>query len=662
MALTFAARRRRPTLSAPAIAAVHRGQIGGARREADRLQRLYYILDVHRRLVRANRAFCALTGLSPATALGRPIASTMHPQDTAQTCPVCRAEEEIREAVIVLEATHPANPGHVPLEITVAITRDALGQPTGFLVARHDLSRDRALQAAIAASEERLRRVSALTSDLIFVCRRGSDGLFRTEWIGGNAEKPFGLSAADIDAMGCWRPLVLDENGPVFARNITALVPGQRSDFELRVRHRDGSLHYVRCVAEVERDPATGGEHLFGALEDISERKAVEAELKAHRDRLEELVAERTAQLAKALDAAESANRAKSVFLANMSHELRTPLNAILGFAQILERDPSLPADKRASLATIHRSGRHLLALINDLLEISHVDAGPSLSSFDLPAMLGALADVMATRAAGKGLRWRMTLASDLPQWVRSDETKLHQVLSNLLSNAIKYTPQSEIELRVECLPRTEGHSGDELTLAFTVSDTGVGIDPAELEKIFQPFYQTEYGIRLGEGTGLGLAINREYARILGGELTVHCQPGAGTQFRFVLSVTPGEASGGRMVLQQAGERERIEMPEDAVLAGLTWVLRQRLRDAALAHDSENVLAIVNEIEGQDRRLARQVRALVGRYAFDRLVSLLDRAARREKMPQSSENAERNAEESRQRGAVQGAQRTATVA
>jgi PAS domain S-box-containing protein len=272
-----------------------------------------------------------------------------------------------------------------------------------------------------------------------------------------------------------------------------------------------------------------------GLTYDLTERKQAASELDRYRHHLEELVETRTRELAQARDAAESANRMKSAFLANMSHELRTPLNAILGFAQILERDDRIPADRRGNLATINRSGKQLLALINDVLEISRIEAGRlklQAATCELHDLLTGLAEVMEFRARDKGLYLRMTLSPDLPRHIEVDAGKLRQILSNLLTNAVKYTESGGIELSADA-----EIAGERATLNFSVRDTGVGIPGADLLRIFQPFYQTDYGVRLGDGTGLGLTICNEYAALMGGQLSVESELHRGSCFRLRLPV-----------------------------------------------------------------------------------------------------------------------------
>jgi PAS domain S-box-containing protein len=266
------------------------------------------------------------------------------------------------------------------------------------------------------------------------------------------------------------------------------------------------------------------------AIRDISDRKQAELELQ------------------QAKDAAESANRAKSIFLANMSHELRTPLNVILGFAQIMQQDASFPPNHREHLQILHRSGEHLLHLINDILDLSKIEAGRiSLqeSPFDLWDLLRTLQEMFRQRAIDKDLQFQLDLAPGVPQFVLSDPNKLCQVLINLLSNAIKFTQSGSVTLRVGSAKgeRGRGEEGENPiattaplhhpTICFTVEDTGVGIAPEELPLIFDAFAQAQAGKASTEGTGLGLAISQRIVRLLGGELTVESTPGQGTSFQF---------------------------------------------------------------------------------------------------------------------------------
>ncbi len=255
-------------------------------------------------------------------------------------------------------------------------------------------------------------------------------------------------------------------------------------------------------------------------------------------------------ELKRSKEAAEAANRAKSVFLANMSHELRTPLNAILGFAQLTSRDANLTAVQRENIAIINHSGEHLLGLINEVLQLSKIEAGRITldeDSFDLYHMLAGLEEMFQLRAAEKGLTLAFERAPDVPRFVWLDQGKLRQVLMNLLSNAVKFTQAGSITVRVSA-PGSQ--SIDRFMLYFEVEDTGLGIDPHELQVIFEPFEQAALGRKQQEGTGLGLAISQQFVGMMGGELSAIspapvAKPlgGPGSLFKFEVVATKTQAA-----------------------------------------------------------------------------------------------------------------------
>jgi two-component system, sensor histidine kinase and response regulator len=239
-----------------------------------------------------------------------------------------------------------------------------------------------------------------------------------------------------------------------------------------------------------------------------------------------------------AKDAAEAANRAKSIFLANMSHELRTPLNAILGFSQLMERDTALTPRQREFLTTINRSGEHLLDLINDVLEMSKIEAGRitlNPAPFDLHHLLRTIDEMFQIRAQAKQLSLQLELSPTLPQYVITDEGKLRQVLINLLGNAMKFTQQGTVILRVR--EQLQEH-GPIHTLCVEVEDTGRGIAADEVNDLFQPFVQTMSGAQAKEGTGLGLTISRQFVQLMGGDIHVNSTLGQGSTFYFDVQIT----------------------------------------------------------------------------------------------------------------------------
>ncbi|NEO86418.1 MAG: CHASE2 domain-containing protein [Spirulina sp. SIO3F2] len=251
---------------------------------------------------------------------------------------------------------------------------------------------------------------------------------------------------------------------------------------------------------------------------------------------LERQVSERTAQLAQAKEAAETASQAKSHFLANMSHELRSPLNAVLGFAQVLTRSPHLSTTDQENIQIIRHSGEHLLGLINSILDLSKIEAGKMALEPEALNLQQLVNEIMATYqlpAQQKGLELRLDYGTDLPDSLEMDGLKLRQVLINLISNAVKFTQMGYVSLRI----RQQGQ-----WLEFAVQDTGVGIVPEDRDRLFQAFEQAKVGRRAGPGTGLGLAISQKFVSLMGGELKVESCVGQGSLFTVVLPLVVSNA------------------------------------------------------------------------------------------------------------------------
>jgi PAS domain S-box-containing protein len=319
-------------------------------------------------------------------------------------------------------------------------------------------------------------------------------------------------------------------------------------------------LHTMKIpIADVRGVP----QFLLGISRDITEHKHAEAELRLYREHLEDMIRERTAELAVAKEHADAANQAKSDFLAHMSHELRTPLNAILGYAQILKRDRTLDQRQIDRLTVIQRSGEHLLMLIDDILDIAKIEAGRmelNLSDVPLEQFVHFIAETIRVKATEKGLAFTCEMPPDLPAGVRVDEIRLRQALLNLLSNAIRFTDQGSVRLSVAFMPPAR--------LSFEVQDTGIGIDEGRLEDIFRPFEQVSDDRHRFGGTGLGLAISRQLVRLMGGEIHVESRRDIGSTFSIALDVQVVEppaavAASDRIVSGYKGPRKTILVVDD---------------------------------------------------------------------------------------------------
>ncbi|MCU7923324.1 MAG: PAS domain S-box protein [Candidatus Thiodiazotropha sp. (ex Dulcina madagascariensis)] len=327
---------------------------------------------------------------------------------------------------------------------------------------------------------------------------------------------------------------------------------------EKRYLKKDGEILWGLLTATVVRDEDGRLLYGLGMMEDITKRKRTEDELRKYRKHLEEVVKTRTTALQKeiierkqieeslrrAKEDAEAANRAKSTFLANMSHELRTPLNAILGFSEMLGHEPGATHSQQEKLAIINRSGGHLLGTINNVLDLSKIEAGRfelEPEATDLPRMLQDIGGMFEVRADNARLSFELELDPALARYVKTDIGKLRQVLINLLGNALKFTTEGGLILRASSRPIADDPTL--VILQLEVEDSGPGIAPEQQQRIFEPFVQAQH-IHSGlEGTGLGLAISKLFVNLLDGEISLESRPGEGSLFRVELPAALADAA-----------------------------------------------------------------------------------------------------------------------
>jgi len=450
--------------------------------------------------------------IARAKALSAELKTTITPGFEALVFKASRGIEDIYELTYIRK-----DGSRFPAIVSVTALRDAQDGIIGYLLIGTDNTARKQVDAERMLLDQRVRDQQFYTRSLI---ESNIDALITTD--------PRGIITdvnKQMEALtGCTRDELIGApfkdyfTDPEQAEAGIKRVLGEHklTDYELTARARDGTETVVSYNASTFHDRDRKLQGVFASARDVTERKRYEESL-------------------------QQANRAKSVFLANMSHEIRTPMNAILGFSQLMLRDPDLTSQQCQYLGTINRSGEHLLALINDILEMSKIEAGRTtlnLSTFDLPVLLKDLEMMFRVRTNEKKLAFSVDVDDDVPRHIVSDINKLRQVFINVLGNAVKFTDQGGIGVRVAA-DRQEATGP---VLQVEIEDTGPGISTDEQEQMFRHFEQTKTGQQTGTGTGLGLAISREFVRLMGGDITLTSQVGEGSVFVIRLPLNEGEA------------------------------------------------------------------------------------------------------------------------
>ena len=323
-----------------------------------------------------------------------------------------------------------------------------------------------------------------------------------------------------------------------------------------------------------------------------------------------------------------------------MSHELRTPLNAIIGFSRLMQQNSEVNAQEQEYLKIINRSGKSLLNLINDVLEMAKIEAGQTTlnsTPFDLHSLLQNLWSTFLVQAETKKLSLQFDLPPDLPQYICGDENKLKQVLSNLLSNAIKFTDSGKVTLTVEreeerenresfCSPPLSS-SSSLIPLSFTVKDTGCGIATEDINKLFQPFVQTSSSYKTENGTGLGLAISHEFVQLMGGKLQVKSTLGEGSIFYFqilvnLLDSAPNVNSAiqtSTLCISEELQQETLTKQHLNIMSK-EWI--SSLHQSAIEVDADTVFKLIELIPHQYQLLSEEITKLTRNYDFDAIIAL----------------------------------------
>ncbi|HEY9867044.1 MAG TPA: PAS domain S-box protein, partial [Candidatus Obscuribacterales bacterium] len=388
---------------------------------------------------------------------------------------------------------------------------------TVYVAVQQDVTELKLAEKALQTTTNRLNFLLNYSPVIIFSSK--PDGDYGATFISENVKDILGYETREfLEDSGFWMNHLHPDDVDLVLNGLTHLFAHGFYFQEFRLLHKDGNYRWVLEQVKLIRDHTGRPVEILGYLIDISDRKQSELELQ------------------QAKEAAEAANQAKSIFLANMSHELRTPLNSILGFTQLMSYESALNPSVQERLQIVNRSGKHLLDLINDILDLSKIESGRmtlNFSDFDLINLLTSIEEMFQVKVQSKELNLIFERDPDLPQFIHTDEKKLYQVLVNLLSNAIKFTQQGSVTLRV----KTQQREANCCHLYFEIEDTGVGIAPTEIESLFQVFVQAQAGNNLGQGTGLGLAISQKLIQLMGGQIQVKSTVNQGSTFSFGINI-----------------------------------------------------------------------------------------------------------------------------
>ncbi|NPU83960.1 MAG: PAS domain S-box protein [Syntrophaceae bacterium] len=474
-----------------------------------------YTTDTNLRMTYISPAIQKLRGVTPEEAMGQSFADAMTPESLNVLM-----EDYFRALPEIEKGGNPTS--HLELEqykkdgstfwteVTLSPMRDDMGRMTGIVGVSRDITERKRMEAELKEAEEKYRTILETMDSGYYEVDLKGNMLFCNQAL----RKFLGYGERELVGLPFSAYMDDEEVKRVYGIFHEVYLSGKPSgDFYWRLTRKNGASAYSAASVYPVRNGQDAIVGFRGTVRDITILK-------------------------EAKDAADAANRSKSAFLANMSHEIRTPMNAIIGFAQLMDRDPDLSPQSREHLDIINRSGEHLLALINDILEMSKIEAGRATftpNTFDLQAFLRDIERMFRIRTDSKKLSFLLEEVGPVPRWAVTDEGKLRQILINLLGNAVKFTEEGGIALRIAARTGKEGT----VNLRFEVEDTGPGMTEEETSLLFQAFEQTRAGVKSG-GTGLGLALSRGFVQVMGGTIAVTSAVGKGTTFHFEIPVREG--------------------------------------------------------------------------------------------------------------------------
>jgi PAS domain S-box-containing protein len=483
----------------------------------------------------ANPAFARQRGYNIEEVAGMSIAGLFTPDEAAKLPSYVQKAHELGH--YTFESSHIRKDGSIfPILADVTAVKDEQGQVLYRVVNVQDITERKRIESELANYRQHLEElVAARTAELEKINQRLAETQFAMDkagigihWVNADTGKFLYVNeyAARLIGLSQQELLTLtipevDPNFPSedFVPRTQALRELSSGTIETTQHHKDGRIIPIEVTFYYQPEYGELPNRFISFITDISQRKKNEQ------------------ALLQAKEVAEAANIAKSTFISTMSHELRTPLNAILGFSELLSHDETLSTSHKETLAIINRSGAHLLSMINDVLDISKIEAGRlelEIEGFNFPNLLQEIGDMIKVRAANNQLSFSLEIAADIAPYIKADSGKLRQILINLLGNAIKFTQHGGVILRAA----SQSIATDKVLLTIEVTDTGLGIPKQKLVDLFKPFVQLSRSDSGLEGTGLGLVISKSLIELMGGRISVKSVLGIGSTFKIELPVS----------------------------------------------------------------------------------------------------------------------------